>query len=195
MFKEYEYILPLIGVIIGWVLTEISHYFQNRKQDRKIIREAVYAIIDLKFRLEQEARLLKAAVESDLSNNQNNRMISAFLENEKDGFDKINSDLEASVKIVASIDPFIALELRIAVNENLYTSNYDLAKDEEIKKLYLESQLKISELFSIYLHKTLKKILWKADKMLFLRYYIQKKKTIVLLILYQDFFIKNERYA
>ena len=76
--------LPLVGVVIGWVLTEISHYFQNRKQDKKIIREAIYSIIELKFRLEQMARLLRSAVESDLSNNQNNRMITVLLENENE---------------------------------------------------------------------------------------------------------------
>ncbi|MFZ1082278.1 MAG: hypothetical protein WAO19_10170, partial [Candidatus Kryptoniota bacterium] len=102
--------MPLVGVIIGWILTEVSHYFQNRNRDTKIIREAVFAIIDLKFRLERSTEMLKAATESDLSDEQNNRMITSLLKIEKDDLDGISSDLKTSVKTVAKVDPFIALE-------------------------------------------------------------------------------------
>lgn len=176
MFEEYKYILPLVGVVIGWVLTEISHYFQNRKQDKKIIREAVYSIIDLKFRLEQMTSLLGSAVKADLSDKRNNEMIRVLLKNEDDEFSKFSSDLKASVKIISSIDPFIALSLRNFVDENLYLSHYDSSKDKEIQKLQLNNQLKISEVFSVFLDKIIKKILWKTDKILLLNYYFQSKK-------------------
>ena len=173
---EYKYYLPVIGIIIGWLLTELSHYFRNRQNDKRELRTIAYKLFELKFRLEQMIPILKEAHSSDLNNPDNKTIINSMLESEKIDLSMIIEELKSSLNIISSLNPFIAFEINLALNQDLYfTELYPLKNSNDLKK-YLDLQLKMCIAFSEYLSKNIKKLLWQIDKIYFLKYLIRGLK-------------------
>ena len=111
-----------------------------------------------------------------MTDDPNSMFIATLLSNEESGLEIIRSDLRESVKTIARIDPFVALELRIAVGGNPLTSIFDSNGSHGDRRLKLETQLKVFELLSMYLEQTLRKTLWKVDKILFMKFYFHNRK-------------------
>jgi hypothetical protein len=71
-------ILPLVGVLLGWSLTQITNYFNFYLADRRTLKETLYFLLEMRHQIsaiksiedgiESYMRQLKAAVPSISSN-------------------------------------------------------------------------------------------------------------------------------
>ena len=52
--EELKAILPLIGVIVGWLLSEGGKILADRKQDKRRIKKMLYFLLELRFHFSRE---------------------------------------------------------------------------------------------------------------------------------------------
>ena len=125
--------------------------------------------------------ILKDAAESDTANLQNEILISSLLKTEKEEFAEIIDQLKSSLGIISSYDPFIAMELKVALNQNLYFNEYEPIDDSFKLKEHIEIQLKTCAMFSKYLKRIIKKLLRQTDKVFLIKFlyrdYKEKKSN------------------
>lgn len=176
MFENNTYLLPLLGIILGWFLTELSFHFRQSREDKRIIRSIIYNLFDLKLRLDQMKPIIKEALESDLTDKSNEIIITTLLKNEKTEFSIILKDLKGSIKTISSYSPFVALELNTVLNESMYFSEFLEPNNLDKFKKHLELELKKCKTYSKYLKKIIKKLLWKTDKIYLIKFLIRDHK-------------------
>jgi hypothetical protein len=176
MFDNCNFISTVIGVFIGWLLTEVSSYLRNRYRDKRSIREAIYTSYELRFRLQQMIPILKAASESNLNSVNNQKMIKAMMEDEKENINNLITDIKSSIKTISVLDPFLALELNIAMNKDFYFGKYGPVEKAINTKEYIDLQLKLCVTYEKYIGRIIKKLLWSNDKINFIKFIYRDKK-------------------
>jgi hypothetical protein len=48
---EFIHILPLIGVLLGWGLTQLTNFFNIYLSDKRTLRETLYFLLELKYQI------------------------------------------------------------------------------------------------------------------------------------------------
>lgn len=120
-------ILPILGVLLGWILSEYGKYFTDKKNDKKKLKKLLFNLLELRWLLEREIRL--------------ERELNTFLSKLRDKIIlKFGGNPEDIENSIAETRPII-YEL---IKDNL------LVEPEKIKEIELKIDSTIAELSEIY---------------------------------------------
>jgi hypothetical protein len=182
MIDEYKYYLPVLGVIIGWFLNELSLKFRKNRDDKRQIRSIISQLFELKFRLEQMIPIFEDARENGTDIHILELVLSPILESEQKELKSIIEDLRISVKIISSFDPFIALDLKVILNEDIYFNSKIYGVEPFEFKEIARVQIGICTVYSQYITKQIRKLLRKTDIICYLKFLFRTykdKKNII----------------
>ncbi len=134
--------------------------------------------------------ILQAASEADLNSVDNQKIIKVMMEDEKDNINNLITDIKLSIKTISALDPFLALDLNVAINKDFYFGNFGPIKSESNIKKYVDLQLKLCVTYEMYIGRIIKKLLWRNDKINFIKFIYRDKKESKKSIDWNDLFSK-----
>ena len=128
-------ILPIVGVIIGWLLSESGKVFTDRRHDKRKLKKLLFFLLELRYRFERELsyemdldkyiNLIKPKLAERLGVESNitdltigldtwkpilKRIISKTKQDEEE-FDYLNENIDKILIELAEIFPILAFEL------------------------------------------------------------------------------------
>lgn len=107
-----EYIFPLIGVFIGWLLSELSQFFKERRENKRIAKRTVFFLIEIKLYLSFIDPIIKNILQTTSLKKDFNDILKEIFENKEytsDYFEKLTSD---SISNLSSLNPYLALSFK-----------------------------------------------------------------------------------
>ncbi|TAL62638.1 MAG: hypothetical protein EPN88_13125 [Bacteroidetes bacterium] len=113
-----EYIFPLIGVFIGWLLSELSQLFKERRENKRIDRITIFFLIEIKLYLAFISPILNNILKVNSLEIDFNEILKEIFENKEftsDYFDKLSSD---SISNLSSLNPCFALHFKHLMNNS-----------------------------------------------------------------------------
>jgi len=109
---KIEYLLPLIGVFIGWILSELSQLFKERRENKRIAKRTIFFLIEIRLYLSFLAPILKNLLQVESLKKDFNDILKEIFENKEhtsDYFEKLISD---SISNLSSLNPNLALNFK-----------------------------------------------------------------------------------
>ncbi|MCJ7651376.1 MAG: hypothetical protein MUP85_22435 [Candidatus Lokiarchaeota archaeon] len=109
---KIEYLLPLIGVFIGWLLSELSQLFKERRENKRIAKRTIFFLIEIKLYLSFLNPILKNIIQATSLQKDFNDILKEIFENKEytaDYFEKLTSD---SISNLSSLNPYLALSFK-----------------------------------------------------------------------------------
>jgi hypothetical protein len=107
-----EYILPLIGVFVGWLLSELSQLFKERRENKRIAKRTIFFLIEIKLYLSFLVPILKNILQTTSLKKDFSEILKEIFENKdytSDYFEKLSSD---SISNLSSLNPYLALNFK-----------------------------------------------------------------------------------
>lgn len=167
-----EIFIPLIGVLIGWFLNEISQFLKFKRENKKINSNTIFVLNDIIYNLKNKRSVLLGAVKLSEYPEESKEIIQQLYK------DKLISTSEYTLKIndcilnISHIDPDLALNIK------LYTDGIDTFKEffnntdsNEMTRQKISYKLKMLNLWIAALEHL-------ADKLIFqysLTMYVKRK--------------------
>jgi hypothetical protein len=168
MLKEYmeqfyttdlKYLLPLAGVIIGWLLTNLSGFFKGVTEKQKMLGKALTQLHFLYF---EQSKLLahfeflkdRFGIGPDYEKMRLKAMERYVLNN-----DNLKVSLEI-VKEVSAIYPLLAMDLKGLIENYAFSQKMKFSSTSSHKDLYLKLLSAFEVAFDIE-HKVLRKIIFR----------------------------------
>ena len=141
---KFEYILPIITLLIGWLLNEIAGYFKIRRESKQAISRAIADLLDVHDELSIYRRTL-ASVQSHLRIPTTElfplrqALVQQFLSS------NISSRYEEAVTIIASNDPLLGFKLRskASVNRTLDNLGSLFPPNSKVDSAFFEMEAKL----------------------------------------------------
>jgi len=118
---DVKYISPLVGVIIGWFLKEVSQMVRLHREDRRAIGQVLTDLMEIRYRLlgiekiSDEIKRFKISVQEQL-------LLKSFIDNILSNLQDLNKRYEKRVNTIASADPLLGFQLRSKDLLNPYIS-------------------------------------------------------------------------
>lgn len=109
---KIEYLLPLIGVFVGWLLSELSQLFKERRENKRIAKRTIFFLIEIKLYLTFLTPILKNLLQVESIKKDFNDILKEIFENKEhtsDYFEKLTSD---SILNLSSLNPNLALNFK-----------------------------------------------------------------------------------
>jgi hypothetical protein len=128
-------ILPLIGVLLGWLLSESGKLFADKRQDKRKLKKLLYYLLELRYHFAKELSLeldidkyigiLKAKLKEKLGTNVNDEELEISMETLKpllqnivskariqdNNYEFLESNIDNILNDLAEIFPIFAYEL------------------------------------------------------------------------------------
>lgn len=126
-----SFLLTIPAIFAGWLLSEFGQFLRYKREDKRLVNEVLFHLINLRFRLIQTKDIIDAANnQSNLSKNSKriyNRLI------DFDDLNLLKPELLDTVKLISKIDPFLAHEMRITIDgTDIFSSEFLKFKDTRI---------------------------------------------------------------
>ncbi|MFH1230522.1 MAG: hypothetical protein V1709_03400 [Planctomycetota bacterium] len=156
-------LVVLIGVIVGWLLTEISSFLRLHREDKRKLNEALSNLMDVYFYASKSNKIklvldaYMTHVLQDFSESQRSPAILKELRTKitlyitsittritKSGLDDIKNRYECSINDIAQINPILSYTLRGQTNK------YDIFKEMENYISFIETDIVSSDEMAEY---------------------------------------------
>lgn len=131
MAIEFIHILPLIGVLLGWGLTQLTNFFNIYLSDKRTLRETLYFLLELRYQISTKKSIedsvdayFKIAISKFPNVNTNNeekeqahyfikQMITDFYNPRiEDELQELNENYDKCLLKFATVDPISAYKLK-----------------------------------------------------------------------------------
>jgi hypothetical protein len=106
-----DFLIPLLGVLVGWLLNELSSAFRIRKEDKRTLRRSIATLLYLRSQMATMISVLQSVKQFSASPNEHERSRQYILElyTLSENFEK---QIEGALEEIAVVDPLLANDLR-----------------------------------------------------------------------------------
>lgn len=160
---EFSLIIPLAGVILGWVLSQVSTALAGSREDKRLRRSSIPPMLELYFQQYRIDKILKyfnyslndaleklTASCSDMSSEQKTKIVSFLLSRfeltrqgnldlPKKNKEAMYSSLAEAIKALSKVDPINSYRLSRLLNEFILLLEIKFPEDRLNPKEYLEA--------------------------------------------------------
>ena len=131
MAIEFIHILPLIGVLLGWGLTQLTNYFNIYLSDKRTLRETLYFLLELKYQIstiksiedgvDSYFKIVISKFPNDNINNEEKEQAHSFIKKMMTDFYnprieaellELNENYDKCLLKLATVDPISAYKLK-----------------------------------------------------------------------------------
>ena len=176
---DLKTVLPAIGVIVGWLLNELSQIFKSRREARRVINKSLYSLLDLLLMLNQKKSLLKSALKPNKLDDFQRDILVRLFEDRRFNSDDFKKKLLQTINDLAEIDPILCQALMIN-SESVYI--FGKIKNSETHDLpdrnNMEFMYQTLEVFTKQLEILTRKLITKHSIWMRVRYEIYKRKNL-----------------
>jgi hypothetical protein len=102
----------LVGVVIGWLLKEISEVLRLRREDRRVIGRVLVDLVEIKYRVFDVKKISDELIERFKIPTQDQLAFQSYLESFLSNLENLHRRYEENVNAIASIYPFLGFQLR-----------------------------------------------------------------------------------
>jgi|GEM_PF-2636633 len=152
-------VLPLVGVIIGWLLAESGKIFSDRKQNKRKLRKLLFYLLELRFRFTRELssekstdkylemlrqKLLEMGINiTDSEFSDGNALLKPMIKQlvekikqENGNFEDLSVSIDTILNDLSEVDPFLAYELsgQHNIKARLQGANNYISEVEALEK-------------------------------------------------------------
>lgn len=112
---NWEIIIPVISLLIGWSLREVSDLIKKYKSRKEEVNKALADLLEINASLTRYKKVLKAfQAQLEQDESQLNPVREVILE--ADILDEISNNFKNTVENISTFDPILAYQLRSNVN-------------------------------------------------------------------------------
>ncbi|WP_086482077.1 hypothetical protein [Oceanospirillum sanctuarii] len=177
---EIKDILPILGVALGWGLSELGGAIKARAARARAIRKSITALYKLNFEMLQ----IKMAQEFYKNNNPSSlaeweRGRQRSFEQYSDVTDETKKNIDEAVSLISQEYPLIAFRLGEAINKYNFLRNRKLDSFVEKQEVYMKmlSGFELGQIASQHIvEKTIFKLAFKVDIVLWAQLKLDTKK-------------------
>ncbi len=176
---DLKTVLPAIGVIVGWLLNELSQIFKSRRETRRVINRSLYSLLNLLLMLNHKKSLLKSALKPDKLDEFQADILARLFEDRSFDSDDFKKKLLQTINDLAEIDPILCQALMIN-SESVYLFG-KIRKSEAHgvpDKNNLEIMYQSLDVFTKQLEFLTRKLIAKHSIVMRIRYEIYKRKNL-----------------
>ncbi len=176
---KVEIIIPLIGVLLGWFLNEISQAIRQSRENKPFLAQAIGSICCILFILERKRNYLNSAIYAGKLSEHGHEFLNSILQNKEN---EIRTIREKSVSAVSNLDkfePFISHELdffmlyALDLDEKIQNKLHNIETNlEEIQRLVRELNIAIKKF-----HFIIKKLTLKHSVSMYFKYRCEARKN------------------
>jgi hypothetical protein len=109
---NWNYLIPVLGVVVGWALNEFSHVFKIRQQNKQPISRALVELLELHYRTFSNRQIQKLLKENLALSDEVQSIVTDYLEKLLPSLGDLSKRYNEAVDAVASVDPMLAFQLR-----------------------------------------------------------------------------------
>ncbi|PQJ26999.1 hypothetical protein BSZ35_18980 [Salinibacter sp. 10B] len=109
-------LLALLSVATGWLLKEVSQLMSKRRERKRDIRVALFALVDLRKTLLDDKAVLEEASEEGYMPEIYFEILDIILEDEWAESGEFKKRIKDICSKIAKIDPYLAHEVRVGAN-------------------------------------------------------------------------------
>jgi hypothetical protein len=142
---DWKAILPLIGVVLGWVLNQLSQFTKSRQEDKRLISETLYVIYDLLFTLEQTQSVLDGVIKSKRFTLTSEQIFESSLDEDILRVKTFQEKVDVAISNISKFDPIMAQRLRVFLS-----SSVSIFKTIEKIPKYAATDFKIQQIEVCY---------------------------------------------
>jgi hypothetical protein len=174
-------LLPLIGVVLGWTLNELSQYIRIRRDQRTILCQSLNALIDLRFAISRRVSYFSAVASAGKISSVGQDVLKDFVNDKRVSSDTIKDKIIKSCALLQNIAPLEAYEIEnktgsifdlMEVNHNRINSRDITIDDVNLELQTMNVMLKcldydikqLSKRYSLLFSLKYKKYVKRADK-------------------------------
>jgi len=174
---EFESVLlTVLTIAFGWSLNELSQFLRFKREDKRLINEALFFLIDLSFMLDQLRELVLAAKKQEKLSSLSKRLFNSLINDENLNSKSFKSNLKNTVKVISKFDPLLAQEMRVTVDGvDIFDKNFLKFKESGIG-IDEQSLLDINDmgldLFSKKIQEFTRKLAFRKNKLMWLKTHI-----------------------
>ena len=178
MDLELKTLLPALGVIVGWFLSELSQLLKNRREDRRVINKSLYLLLNLLLILNHKKSLLKSALKSDQLTDVRLEILNRLFEDDRFDSGEVKKKLFQIISDLAEVDPILCQGLTINVDATnifgkLRNSESHMASRSDLKLKY-----DTLEVFIRSLEMSIRKLITKHSIFMRIRYEIYRRQNL-----------------
>jgi|TARA_R100001143_G_C3360441_1_gene135114 hypothetical protein len=169
-------LLTALTIAFGWCLNELSQFLRFKREDKRLINEALFFLIDLSFMLDQLRELVLAAKKQENLSSLSKRSFNSLLNDENLNSKSFKSNLKKTVKVISKFDPVLAQEMRVTVDGvNMFDNSFLGLKDpgnQMDEQFLLDMNDMAFELFSKKIQEFTRKLAFRKSKLTWLKIHI-----------------------
>jgi hypothetical protein len=153
---KLDYIYPLIGVLLGWLLSEISQLFKGRRKNKRIVRRSIFLLIEIRLHLSFINPILQTLLSTQVLNKNFVDILNDIFKRKNfspDTFEQLSSETTLHL---SHIDPDLAIHFKhLITNSNLILDKGFISQHLEplnkqgIKLIFEGNNLTIKEMNSL----------------------------------------------
>lgn len=176
---NFETIIPIIGVLIGWSLNEVGHLIKAKREDRRIISITIFMLNEIIFILENKKNVLESALEFESHSAFSAEMLANLYKDDTITTNSFREKLESCISNVAKFDPYLSLEIKLFSDGLQIFKNYpdDLKKIEETKK-EIAIKRKATELWITLFKRIVRKLSLRHSFSMFIKSHFERKRLM-----------------
>ena len=176
---NFETIMPIIGILIGWSLNEVGHLIKAKREDRRIISITIFMLNEIIFILENKKNVLESALEFESHSAFSAEMLANLYKDDTITTNSFREKLESCISNVAKFDPYLSFEIKLFSEGLKIFKNYpdDLKKIEETKK-EIAIKRKAIELWITLFKKIVRKLSLRHSFSMFIKSHFEKKRLM-----------------
>lgn len=113
MFKDLNFTLalPLFGVGVGWLLSEVGFLLRSRRDRKKVLGRVILRLLELRQLIENELRRVTLAQELLRLNRLSTENRQQLAEMKDNRIDECLADSAELIGEISTVDPFLAFKL------------------------------------------------------------------------------------
>jgi hypothetical protein len=201
------FLLTIIGTIVGWLMNELSQWFKNSREEKRILKKVIFNLLEtyniyLRSDIEKEVKYITDIIHSEMKEFEKEKYSKEVLQNFlqemyeitsfnvlKNDINKIKKNYENSINELSQINPIIAYRLS---GETDFFERFESAEVEmnnmkmKVKNFFLDNtDFNSKEIIRIFrpevlerIKKTLKSELLNLSKSISFCYKWKMKKMI-----------------
>jgi len=169
-------LLTVLTIAFGWCLNELSQFLRFKREDKRLMNEALFFLIDLSFMLDQLRELVLAAKKQEKLSPLSKRSFNSLINDENLNSKSFKTNLKNTVKVISKFDPVLAQEMRVTVDGiNIFDNNFLGFKDSGNRideQFLLETNDMAFKIFSKKIQEFTRKLAFRKNKLIWLKIHI-----------------------
>jgi len=165
-------ILPLVGVLLGWSLNEISQYFKVRRDQKASLSRVINALIDLRHYIVCRKDSFSAVSEAGRLSREGQDILIDFVSDNRFTSNVISDKIAKSCELLQTFDPLLThnVESLCYSMVNICRVHHDKITSRDINMKDVELELRMLEALKRCLDEHIKLLAKKYSFRFYLRY-------------------------